>query len=142
KEQGRMLNSLLNRSQEKLVVDRFFKKEKGIRTLVTGQEAVLKETKKHYENQIHNRSPKAIRTESIWSEVYKLIEQIQDSWFQNIMSEVTEEEWNLKKAAERSIIFGNERIAEEKVHNIKRMLGIWLNSRLNEKQVFNKAREN
>ena len=40
----------------------------------------------------------------------------------------------------RSIFFGNEEIIEEKPYSITRMLGVWLNCRMNERLVFSKAR--
>src|SRR5260364_234590 len=36
------------------------------------------------------------------------------------------------KVEERSIIFGSDSILDEKPHNIMRLLGVWLNSKLNE----------
>ncbi|CAG8766332.1 30027_t:CDS:2 [Gigaspora margarita] len=41
---------------------------------------------------------------------------------------------------ERNITFGSDFISDEKSHNITRLLGVWLNSRLNEKQLFIKAK--
>src|SRR5260363_223970 len=44
------------------------------------------------------------------------------------------------KVEERSFIFGSNSISDEKLHNITRLLGVWLNSRLNERQLFLKAK--
>ncbi|CAG8843662.1 10345_t:CDS:2, partial [Gigaspora margarita] len=44
------------------------------------------------------------------------------------------------KVEERSITFGSDSILDEKLYNIMRLLGVWLNSRLNERQLFLKAK--
>ena len=50
--------------------------------------------------------------------------------------------FNLKtKVEERNITFGSDSISDEKPQNITRMLGVWLNSRLKERQLFIKAKE-
>ncbi|CAG8828085.1 38349_t:CDS:2, partial [Gigaspora margarita] len=45
-----------------------------------------------------------------------------------------------KEVEVRNITFGNDFISDEKLHNIMRLLGVWLNSRLNERQLFLKAK--
>ncbi|CAG8843441.1 20367_t:CDS:2, partial [Gigaspora margarita] len=44
------------------------------------------------------------------------------------------------KIEEKNITFGSNSISDEKPYSIMRLLGIWLNSRLNEKQLFLKAK--
>ncbi|CAG8780237.1 39689_t:CDS:2, partial [Gigaspora margarita] len=61
--QEKMLNSLMNQPQSKVVLDRLFKEER------------------------------ATKVRSSLAQIYELIKCIQNTWFQNILSEITEEEW-------------------------------------------------
>ncbi|CAG8842654.1 23676_t:CDS:1, partial [Gigaspora margarita] len=70
---------------------RLFKEEDKTKMLVTNSALVFKETKVYYKNQIRTKNPQELEEESIWSQVYKLIKGIQDNWFQNIITEITEE---------------------------------------------------
>jgi len=93
--QGKMLNSLLNRPHSKVVVDRLFKEEGATKVLVTSPSKVREETKIHYENQMRARKPQNFSRRSIWSRIYEPMTCIQSTWFQDILSEITEEEWGL-----------------------------------------------
>ncbi|CAG8819522.1 9054_t:CDS:2, partial [Gigaspora margarita] len=65
--------------------------------------------------------------------IYEPKKSIDESWYLNLTNNVTEEEWN-------EMLAGGDWLYEEKDSKVIKFLGVWVDNRLNEKQIKEKAK--
>jgi exonuclease III len=99
-----MLSSLLERSSKRVVIDRLVKKDSSDIVLVNQREEVLEEVRSHFKKQFRKRNSRAKNMSKKWKEIYTPIEDIRKEVYEDLMSEITEEEWTeaLRKAKLKS----------------------------------------
>jgi exonuclease III len=90
--QRRMINSLLEKPFKKVVIDRLLVEEEGNKELLNEPVEVLEKTADHFRKQFKKRNFQEEDFTSEWKSIYNPIARIQASWYEDLNSEVTEEE--------------------------------------------------
>ena len=96
RDQKQMLNKLLERPHNKIVVDRVLVQSKNKfenEKLFTESDDIKREVVKHFEGQFRKRNHQFERIDQDWAKIYEEQEEINKDWYTNIMSKITEEEW-------------------------------------------------
>src|SRR6185437_7797249 len=93
--QGQMLNSLLNKSYNKIVLNKIIiENQDHSRELITEPEDVMQHTEKHFQTQYKKRNTNPNRMSQAWKKTYKPLSFIQENWYEDLLQEISEEEWD------------------------------------------------
>jgi hypothetical protein len=91
-DQGSMINSLMNKSQRRIVIDRIIQNENDQEILITNPEKIKELTNKHFQT-----CPGAVNEEKEipdqWKEQYKPQQHIDENIYQDLMKLPSQEEW-------------------------------------------------
>ena len=88
-----MLSSLLERSSNRIKLDRVMVEDKENLTLVTEEKDVQNEVRSHFIKQFQKRKVNINKSSSRWVEAYKPIEKIDENIYKNINDPVSIQEW-------------------------------------------------
>ena len=93
----RVLNSLLERHHSKIVLDKVLvnsnnKFENAM--LITDDKEVKDEVVRHFQQQFRRRNHKFNKINEDWKRIYEEQSSIKDEWYKEVMTEITEKEWN------------------------------------------------
>jgi exonuclease III/ribonuclease HI len=93
--QTKMLNSLLNRHKDRIVVDRLLHTDNvtGKETLLVEAEDILKNAPKQYTDLQHKRNHGFDQMPEEWKQYYEPIDTISERIYENIMNKPTKDEW-------------------------------------------------
>ncbi|CAG8637937.1 12250_t:CDS:2, partial [Gigaspora rosea] len=72
---------------------RIFEQDGVDRNLITKEEAVLERTMLHFQQQFRKRRTHLSSMSNEWSRIYKPLEKIKESWYMELESEISLEEW-------------------------------------------------
>ncbi|CAG8463220.1 19419_t:CDS:2 [Gigaspora margarita] len=88
-DQNKMLNSLLERQNNRIVLDRIVEeKEEGL-DLATGEEEVQQRVQNHFQKQFQRRNIKINSMSSRWQLQYGPLKEVKKEWFEELNKEVT-----------------------------------------------------
>ncbi|CAG8819383.1 35715_t:CDS:2, partial [Gigaspora margarita] len=91
--QGQMLVSLLNKPYNKIIINKLvLEKQDHSRELITKPEEVMSITEKHFQNQYQKRNTRPNLLTQKWAEIYKPTSYVQESLYENLLVEISEEE--------------------------------------------------
>src|SRR5260363_159285 len=92
--QGQMLVCLLNKPYNKIIINKLvLEKQDHSRELITEPEEVMSITEKHFQNQYQKRNARPNLLTQKWAEIYKPASYVQESLYENLLEEISEEEW-------------------------------------------------
>jgi hypothetical protein len=102
-DQGKMINSLLDKPYKKIQIDKIIEEIDGQRKLFTEPLAILEKTKDHFQNQLRTRQFNQEMLEKGWKKIYEPKKSIDPNWYNELNQNITDEEWSemlagLKKA--------------------------------------------
>src|SRR5437016_527934 len=94
-----MINSLLKKPYKKVVIDKLLIDERGGKELFNEPEEVLRRTAEHFKKQFKKRNFQQEEISNGWKEIYKPMTRINESYYKDLSSKITEEKWDsmLKK---------------------------------------------
>ncbi|CAG8498655.1 28689_t:CDS:2 [Gigaspora margarita] len=91
--QGQMLVNLLNKPYNKIIINKLvLEKHDHSRELITKPEEVMSITEKHFQNQYQKRNARPNLLTQKWAEIYKPASYVQESLYENLLEEISEEE--------------------------------------------------
>ena len=96
KNKKQMLNKLLERSHNKIIIDRVLVQSKNKfenKKLVTESDDIKKEVVKHFKEQFRKRNHQFEIIDQEWANIYKEQKEINENWYIEVMSKISEEEW-------------------------------------------------
>ena len=88
-----MLSSLLERSSNKVRLDRVLVEKEEEIVLITEEKEVQQEVKSHFVKQFRKRQVKDSKFISKWIEAYRSIDKIDESSYTALSEKITEQEW-------------------------------------------------
>ena len=87
-----MLDSLLERSSKRVILDRVVKEDNSDIILVNQKEEVLEEVRSHFNEQFRKRRTKSKEMAKKWKEIYSPSQNINEDIYAGLNEEVSEEE--------------------------------------------------
>ena len=96
KNKKQILNKLLEHSHNKIIIDRVLVQSKNKfenKKLVTESDDIKKEVVKHFKEQFRKRNYQFEIIDQKWANIYKEQKEINENWYIEVMSKISEEEW-------------------------------------------------
>ncbi|PKK60657.1 hypothetical protein RhiirC2_793009, partial [Rhizophagus irregularis] len=90
---SRMIDSILERKRRTITLDRVLIERDGVQSLCLDDKEIVKEAENHYQNVAGKRSNNSLILDDRWSNRYKPIQQIDQTWYSEIITPITIEEW-------------------------------------------------
>ena len=88
-----MLSSHLERSLQKIWLDRVIIRNKEQEVLLTEEKEVLNEVRSHFKKQFWKRKVSKSRIIDKWAEAYRLIAEINENIYKSLSEPITAQEW-------------------------------------------------
>src|SRR5260364_198341 len=92
-DQRRMLNSILDRYGDKIVIDRLVVDKEEEEILLNDEVEVKNHVAEHFELQYSSRKIKVKKIDDKLKEQYSPIEDIDGNWYKELTEEISEQEW-------------------------------------------------
>jgi len=90
----KMLNSILERENKKIIIDRIMKKNKrGEDEIIFKKKDVLRETNKHFKSMTDTQVKRKNELEQFWREEYDPREDIDENIYKDLLIDIKEEKW-------------------------------------------------
>src|SRR5260363_72127 len=91
-DQRHMINSLLDRPARKIRLDRIVIENENNLELITNLEEVKEQSRIHFVKQFRKRKFTSNMNDK-WKAAYQPLEEVQEDWFEDLLRDVTTEEW-------------------------------------------------
>ena len=92
-DQKRIIRSLLNRHSNKIYLDKIEILENKVEKLFNTEEEIKEKEAAHFQMQYHKRKTKIEYMNKRQKEYYSLLEDVEESWYSKITSDIDEQEW-------------------------------------------------
>ena len=88
-----MLSSLLERSLQKIQLDRVMIRDKEQEVLLTEEKEILNEVRSHFKKQFQKRKAGKSKIMDKWAEAYRLIAEINENIYKSLDELILVQEW-------------------------------------------------